>query len=183
MRDHCSEMCLDSLGGVTMSELQYLRKSPLFGYMELACTLVSVLILRIDAPGYGLPGPDDEVLFVAECPYCREREKRRQEGVTCSCGKKFVVTRCDCEIQHAAVGIQDRGWYCSPRNKWSWARLCPQCRALSTPMRDGSYQCPQGHASFRMGRCEQCHWLAGEHPDHYLLCEFCGHRTTLKDGQ
>jgi hypothetical protein len=161
-----------------VSSLSFTRKSLFIRRTTLPYALILGLALSISGPGFLSPGADKEERFPVECPYCHERKQSLAGPVNCSCGDKFVVVLCTCDTRHAAVGIQEKGWYCPVRDKWLWARLCPQCGRLATTVKGLYYQCDRGH-SFRMGRCEKCGWLAGEHPDRYLLCEFCGHHTAL----
>lgn len=165
-----------------VSSFPYERKSLFARRMTLPFALILGLALSISGPGYLPPGPDQEESFPVECPYCQERKQVSIGPANCSsCRNIFVVALCTCKTRHAAVGIEDRGWYCPDRDKWFWARKCPQCGMLvTTIIKDNRWQCERGHASFRMGRCERCGWLAGEHPDHYLICEFCGHHTALR---
>jgi hypothetical protein len=163
-----------------MSNLSYLRKFVFIWPIALARALGFALALSINWSGFIPPGQEQGDLFVAECPYCHNRKQLPLGGFVCSCKERFVIALCNCNSRHAAVSIQDEGWYCPTKGKWLWARLCPQCRMLAEASPSGRYQCALGHEEFRMGRCERCRWLAGEHPDHYLLCEFCGHHTVLK---
>lgn len=163
-----------------MSDMSRMRKCELATFAGLLCDLAVVLIFTISGPPFVPPGPEGDTSLLAECPYCHRRDQFSRGGVSCTCGKTFVVAPCLCQAGHAAVGIQERGWYCPGSRKWFWARLCPQCRLLATSYNDLCWQCAKGHAKFRIGLCQKCNWFAGEHPDGYLVCESCGYHTTAK---
>ena len=144
------------------------------------------LMLVLNNPGFRPMGESGGDVFVVRCPYDGHWRTGTAGGVTCEdCRERFVVAPCRCgKPGAAAVGRPDpansafESWRCRKCKEFFFAHLCPQCRALSTSLGDGIWQCADKHPAFLVGRCAECGWFAGQERSGEFRCEWGRHRTS-----
>ena len=144
------------------------------------------LTLLLNNPGYRPMGESGGDVFVVRCPYDGYWRTGPAGGVTCEeCRNRYVVAPCRCKQPGAAAvgrpcpaNTAFESWRCRTCEEFFFAHLCPQCRTLASSLGDGTWQCPNKHAAFLVGRCAECGWFAGQEHSGEFICEWGRHRTS-----